>query len=65
MDEIKILTEGDSSVLIEFGKEISPQINGRITTLVRMIKGQQIEGVTAGGPVKAGCGIHPVGHTDF
>ncbi len=46
MDEIKILTEGDSSVLIEFGKEISPQINGRITTLVRMIKGQQIEGVT-------------------
>ena len=46
MDEIKILTEGDSSVLVEFGKEISPQINGRITTLVRMIKGQQIEGVT-------------------
>ena len=46
MDEIKILTEGDSSVLIEFGKEISPQINGKITGLVRMIKSQKIEGVT-------------------
>ena len=27
MPDIRILTEGDSSVLVEFGKEISPEIN--------------------------------------
>ena len=45
MEKIKILTAGDSSVLIEFGKEISPQINKRITMLVHLMKEQQIEGV--------------------
>ena len=29
MPDIRILTEGDSSVLVEFGKEISPEINRR------------------------------------
>ena len=31
MPDIRILTEGDSSVLVEFGKEISPEINRKIT----------------------------------
>ena len=30
MPDIRILTEGDSSVLVEFGKEISPEINRKI-----------------------------------
>jgi len=45
MKEAKILTVGDSSILIEFGKEISPQINARIAAMVRLLKVQQIEGV--------------------
>lgn len=45
MEKIKILTAGDSSILLEFGKEISPQINARITALVRLMKEQEIEGV--------------------
>ena len=45
MNEIKIYTAGDSSVLIEFGQEISPEINAQITALVRLIKAQHIEGV--------------------
>ena len=45
-DEIKICTAGDSSVLIEFGREISPEINAQITAVVRLIKAQHIEGVT-------------------
>ena len=28
MPDIRILTEGDSSVLVEFGKEISPAYRG-------------------------------------
>ena len=30
MQDIRILTAGDSSILIEFGKEISPEINQKI-----------------------------------
>ena len=33
MEEIKIHTAGDSSVLIEFGQEISPEINAKITAV--------------------------------
>ena len=29
MEEMKIHTAGDSSVLIEFGQEISPEINAK------------------------------------
>ena len=36
MNEIKICTAGDSSLLIEFGQEISPEINAQITALVRI-----------------------------
>lgn len=46
MENIKILTAGDSSILIEFGKEITPGINARITAFVRLMKEQHIEGVT-------------------
>lgn len=45
MQEIKILTAGDSSLLIEFGQEISPEINRKITATVQLMKKQQIEGV--------------------
>ena len=45
MEKAKIYTAGDSSVLIEFGKEISPEINGQITALVHLLKEQHIEGV--------------------
>lgn len=45
MQEIKILTAGDSSLLIEFGDEISPQINQKITATVQLMKEQHIEGV--------------------
>ena len=45
MKKAKILTVGDSSVLIEFGKEISPEINSRIATMVKLLKVQQIEGI--------------------
>ena len=45
MEKAKIYTAGDSPVLIEFGKEISPEINGQITALVHLMKEQHIEGV--------------------
>ncbi len=43
--EIKILTEGDSSVLVDFGQEISPEINKKITATVQILKDQHIVGV--------------------
>jgi KipI family sensor histidine kinase inhibitor len=45
MQNIRILIEGDSSLLVEFGKEISPDINRRITAVVQLLKEQHIEGV--------------------
>ena len=45
MDEIKIIPTGDSSILLEFNQIISPEINKNITTLVNLVKEQQIEGV--------------------
>ena len=45
MQNIRILTAGDSSLLVEFGKEISPQINRRIAATVQLMKEQHIEGV--------------------
>ena len=45
MPDIRILTEGDSSVLVEFGKKISPEINRKITATVQLMKEQHIEGV--------------------
>lgn len=45
MQDIKIVAAGDSSILIEFGNEIDPEINRRITTIVQLMKDQHIEGV--------------------
>jgi inhibitor of KinA len=45
MQNIRILTAGDSSLLVEFGKKISPETNQKITAVVQMIKEQHIEGV--------------------
>ena len=44
-NNIKILTAGDSSILVEFGKVISPEINRKITAMVQLMKMQHIEGV--------------------
>lgn len=45
MQNIKIAAAGDSSILIEFGNEICPETNRKITTIMQLIKEQQIEGV--------------------
>ena len=45
MQNIRILTAGDSSILIEFGKEISPEINRKISATIQLMKEQHIEGV--------------------
>lgn len=45
MSEIGILTAGDSSLLIQFGNEISPEINQRIKATVQLMREQHIEGV--------------------
>lgn len=42
---IKILTAGDSSVLVEFGSHISPEINRRISATVQLLRAQHIEGI--------------------
>ena len=46
MKETKILTAGDSSLLIQFGQEISPEINAQITAFVHLMREQHLEGVT-------------------
>lgn len=43
--KIRILTAGDSSLLVEFGKEISPEINRKIAATVQLMRDQYIEGV--------------------
>ena len=45
MERVRILTAGDSSLMIEFGKEISPEINRKIAATVQLMKMQHIEGV--------------------
>jgi KipI family sensor histidine kinase inhibitor len=45
MQNIRILTEGDSSLLVEFGDEICPEINQKISATVQLLKKQQVEGV--------------------
>ena len=45
MQQVQILTEGDSSLLIVFGDEISPEINSRISAVVQLLKNQHIKGV--------------------
>ncbi len=45
LEDIKILPEGDSAILIEFPKIISPEVNRKITSLTYLLKEQHIEGV--------------------
>ena len=46
MKDTKILTAGDSSLLIQFGQEISPEINAQITAFVHLMREQHVKGVT-------------------
>lgn len=46
MKKAKVLTAGDSALLIEFEQKISPEINAQITAFVHLLKEQHIEGVT-------------------
>lgn len=45
MQNIKIVPEGDSSILIVFGNEICPETNRRISAVVHLIRSQKIEGL--------------------
>ena len=45
MQNIRILTAGDSSILIDFGKELSLEINRKISYTIPLMKEQHIEGV--------------------
>lgn len=45
MPDIRILTAGDSALLIEFGREIDPETNRKITALVQLMREQHIEGI--------------------
>ena len=45
MADTRILTAGDSALLVEFGKEINPEINRKISGLVKLMKEQHIEGL--------------------
>ena len=45
MQNIKIRIAGDASLLVEFGKEINPEINRKIAATVQLMREQHIEGV--------------------
>lgn len=45
MQNIKVVPEGDSSLLIQFEQVISPAINQRIAAIVKLIRAQQISGI--------------------
>lgn len=45
MTKVKILPEGDSSLLVQFEQDINPEINRRISALVKLIRMQQISGI--------------------
>ena len=55
MEDIRILTAGDSSLLIEFGHEINPEINRKIKSMVELMKEQHIEGVLDVIPAFCSC----------
>lgn len=45
MQNVKILTAGDSSLLIQYDSVIDPAVNARIAATVRLMREQHIEGV--------------------
>lgn len=46
MDYPRIAAGGDSAVLVEFGNEISPEINGRIKAFSDLVRENMIPGIT-------------------
>ena len=44
-NNLKIIPEGDSSILMVFGNEVNPEINRKISAVVQLIKSQHIEGL--------------------
>ncbi len=55
MKNVKILAEGDSSLLIVFGNEISPQLNAKVSAMVRLLRSTKIEGIV--GLIPSYCAI--------
>ena len=45
-NKIKLLTAGDSSILLQFGNTIDPAINRKIAATVQLMREQHINGVT-------------------
>lgn len=45
-NKIKLLTAGDSSILLQFGNTIDPAINQKIAATVQLMREQHINGVT-------------------
>ena len=45
-NNIKLLTAGDSSILLQFGNTIDPAINRKIAATVQLMREQHINGVT-------------------
>jgi len=45
MPEIKFLIAGDSSLVVEFGNEISEEINGKVLALNQILRPNRIKGV--------------------
>lgn len=58
MSNIKILPEGDSSLLVQFEQVISPEVNRRIAAVVKLIRMQQISGIVDMIPTYAGLLIN-------
>ena len=42
MQNVKIMTAGDSSIMIQFGNAIDPDINAKIAATVQLMKEQHI-----------------------
>ena len=45
MEKIRVLTAGDSALLIQFEQRIGEDVNRRISATVKLLKMQQIEGI--------------------
>ena len=45
MDDVRILTEGDASLLVQFKQEISPAVNARIAATVKLLRQQHTPGI--------------------
>lgn len=45
MEKIKFLPAGDSSILIEFGNSITPEINAQVTSFARLLKEKDLKGL--------------------